>query len=183
MRVEVPLGRVRASDAHSLLSVFEISGIVRVVVGEWHTILHQNTGHSDGVEPGANLSAFEIVSKNAIAASGKNDDGCTGILVLGRRIKRERRLADVGQMRQRLPRYKPVGGFGDVRLGVSVIWLRGAVRPKGKGYLLCRGHWRQQSEGKKKMDSHGNNPTLTPPIYWNSEEMRMPGLGAGHLCL
>ena len=77
--VDVPLGGVRAGDAHGLLRVFEVGGVFGVVLGEGDAVLHQHAGDADGVEPGADFGAFEIVGEDAVASAGKDDDCGAGV--------------------------------------------------------------------------------------------------------
>src|SRR5258705_631961 len=46
VRVNVPLGGVSASEPHSLLSIFQIFDVFRIVTVFRHSILHQNTSHT-----------------------------------------------------------------------------------------------------------------------------------------
>lgn len=142
VRVDVPLGGVGAGDAHGLLRVFEIGSVFGIVVGEGDTIFDQNAGHADGVEPGADLGAFEIVGKDAITSTGKDEDGCASVR-RGGRVDGKGRLADVGEMHQLLSGDECVGRLGDVGLGaVDLRGFRCAVGPEGEGYFLREGNGR-----------------------------------------
>ena len=156
--IDVPLGGVGTGDAHGLLRVFEVGGVFGVVVREGDAVLDQNAGHADGVEPGADLGAFEVVGKDAVTSSGKDEDGRSSVR-RGRRIDGEAWLADVSEMHQLLSGYERVGGLGDVGLGaVNLCGLRRAVGPEGKGDFL-RGDERRggdESECEDKGCAHGN---------------------------
>ncbi len=125
-----------AGDAHGLLGVFEVGGIVRVTLLDGNAVLDESTVDSDGVEPGADFGAFEIVGQDAVSSAGKDDDGGTGVVGSGRRVKGKRRLADIREMRERPVAYKPIGRFGDIGFGSALVRFRRTVGPKRQGDLL-----------------------------------------------
>ena len=57
--IDVPLGCVGASDAHGLLRVFEVFGVLGEVSGFGDAVLDEDAGHADGVEPVADFGAFD----------------------------------------------------------------------------------------------------------------------------
>ena len=85
-----------------------------------HTILHQDAGHIDGVEPVANLGAFEIDGEDLVTTSRKDNDSRRCGAALGR-IKRQGRTGHVAQTNQRLASNEIVGGLG----GVDFRWRVG----------------------------------------------------------
>ena len=147
--VDPPFGGVSASDPHGSLGVFEVGGILRVVVGKGNTILHQDAGHADGVEPGTYLGAFKVVGEKSIAATGKDEDRGTRILRVFRTIKSERGRADVCEAYQRFSG-SDIGGPGDVMFRAAGVRLRRAVGPERQSDLLRGGEGRRSQESDRK---------------------------------
>ena len=126
--VDAPLGGMLAGKAHGLLRVFEVFGLFGEVAVVRNAILHQDTGDVDGVEPGADLCAFEIVGEDLVSSAGEDDDcgvavGCGVGFVHG-----EGGLADIGETDDLATGDERVGGgvrvpfraFGGAGLGRSV---------------------------------------------------------------
>lgn len=63
-----------------------------------------------------------------------------------------------------------VGGFGDVRFGITAVGFGIAVGPYGKSRLLRAERQRQKSECEEKEDSHGN---ILPGALRPGEEMNI----------
>jgi hypothetical protein len=170
--IDVPLGGVGAGDAHGLLRVFEVSRVLGIVIGEGNAILDQHAGHADGVEPRADLGAFEVIGEDAIASAGEDEDGCAGVR-RGGRVDGERRFADVGEMHQLLSSYERVGGLGDVGLGlVDLRGLRCAVGPEGKGYFLREGEGRGDDESERE-DEGCTHENMVMPL-WDKQRQKQP---------
>ncbi len=98
-RVEVPLGGVSASDAHGLLSVFQIRRIGGVVTGFagglGDPVLDQDAGDAQGVEPVAGIETLLVPGEALIPAAGKDED-CSAIALAVRAVEGERGDGDVG---------------------------------------------------------------------------------------
>jgi len=150
LRIDLPLGCMSARDAHRLLRVFEIGGILRIMRSEGNAVLHQNAGHADRVQPRADLGAFEVVGEDFIGTAGKDEDRSTGVLCCFGTIKSERRLADVGQMHQRLACDKAAVRFGDVPLRAPGIGLGCTIGPERQSDLLRGGEGRGSKESDRK---------------------------------
>ena len=73
MGVDVPLGGMGTGDAHGLLCVFEVFRVFWVVGGLGHAVFDQNAGDADGVEPGADLGAFEAVRETNVGSAGTDE--------------------------------------------------------------------------------------------------------------
>lgn len=127
LRIEVPLGGMGAGDAHGLLRVFKVGGGVGIALFHRNAVFNQGAVHMNRVEPGADLRAFEIVGEDAIASAG--EDHNSGSVTLGSRIESKGWLADVGQVLERLTFDEAVGGFGDVRFGITAVGFGIAIGP------------------------------------------------------
>jgi hypothetical protein len=136
VEVEVPLRGVRAGDAHGLLGILEVGGVVGKVLLDGNTVLGEGAVDPDGVEPGTDLGAFEIVGEDAVASAGEDDDGGSSVAGCRCGVKGQGGLADVGEVLERLATYEAIGGFGDIGFRAAVVWLRGAVGPEREGGLL-----------------------------------------------
>jgi hypothetical protein len=96
--VDLPFGGVLADQAHGALGVFEgCGGFGHVGAGVGDAVLEQDAGDALGVEPVADLGAFEVDGEDVVAAAGEDDDGCAGVLALGR-VEGDGRGGDVAQM-------------------------------------------------------------------------------------
>src|SRR5438270_3852523 len=95
IRVDVPFGGVSASEPHRLLRVFQIFDIFRIMTFFRHSILHQNTRHTERVEPITDLSSFNVVRKSDITSPGKHERSSTVVLRRVRRIDSKARFADI----------------------------------------------------------------------------------------
>ena len=78
-----------ADEPHGPLDI--LKGAV-LILG--HTVLEDDTGDTEGVEPSGDFGAFLIVGEDAVAATRADDDRGGGF-VGGDFIDRERRLGDV----------------------------------------------------------------------------------------
>jgi hypothetical protein len=145
MGIEFPLNGVRTGDSHGLLRVFKVGCVVRKFLFQGDAVLDERAVDSDGVEPGADFGAFEIVGKNAVASAGKDDDGGTSIVSGQRGIEGKIRLPYVGKVHERLAGNQAVCGFGDIGLRTTGIRLRVAAGPEGERDLLRVGKWRDES--------------------------------------
>jgi hypothetical protein len=154
---EMPLRRVGTCDAHGLLGVFEVRGIVRETLFHGNAVFDESTVDSDGVEPGADFGAFEIVRQDAVPSAGKDDDGGPGVVGRRRRVKAQRRLADIREVRERSALNKAIGRFGDVGFRRALVRLGGSTGPKWKCGLLGMSERYEESEcGEEKMKFHDN---------------------------
>ncbi len=132
--VEVPVGGVGAGEAHGLLRVFEIRGVGGVVasiaLGLGDSVLDEDAGDADGVEPVAGVGAFAVGDEDAVAAAGEDEDGGAGVLAVGR-VDGEGGDGDVGETDDAAAADGVVGGLGGVGLGLGGGGrLGGGVRPE-----------------------------------------------------
>jgi len=134
--IEVPFGSMSAGDAHRLLGVLEVGGVVGKVLLDGNSVLGEDAVDSNGVEPGADLGAFEVVGEDTVASAGEDDDGGSSVVGCGCGVKGQGGLADVGEVLERLATYEAVRRFGDVGLRAAAVGLRGAVGPEREGGLL-----------------------------------------------
>ncbi len=72
--IDVPFGGVLADDAHGALGVLQGGVGFGIGAGAGDAVLHEHAGDAGGVEPVADLGAFEIDGEDVVAASGKDDD-------------------------------------------------------------------------------------------------------------
>ena len=100
VRIDVPFRGMLAHDAKGALRVLQGGGRfgIRACVG--HAIFYEDAGDADGVEPVADLGAFEIDGEDLIASAGKDHHGSAGVL-LGWRIEGERGAGDVAEAKDR----------------------------------------------------------------------------------
>ena len=94
--IDLPLRCVNARKTHSLLRVFKVFDIFRVVSVLWNPVLHEHARYAERIEPIANLCALDTDREADVAASGKNQRGCASVLRRIGRIDGEVGLADVG---------------------------------------------------------------------------------------
>lgn len=83
VRIDVEIGAVRADDGKGSLRVLKGDVGPGVGSGIGDAVLEQKTGDVSGVEPLADLRAFEIDCENAVAATGEDDDGSAGRVQYG----------------------------------------------------------------------------------------------------
>ncbi len=150
--VDVPLGGVGAGDAHGLLGVFEVGGVFREVFFVRDAVLGEDAGDSDGVKPGADFGAFEVVGEDAVASAREDDYGCSGVVLRGF-VDGEGWVADVGEVGERLAFDEAVGGLGDVFWWAFDLVVERSVGPDGDG-LLGWGCDGGEGEGEEEF-SHG----------------------------
>ncbi len=138
--IEVPVGGMGAGEAHGLLGVFEIGGVGGIVagvaVGLGYSVLDEDAGDADGVEPVAGVEAFAVPGEDAVAAAGEDEDGGSGVLAV-RRVDGEGGDGDVGEAGGAVAADKTVSGLGEVGLGVGGLgWFGGGVGPERQGEWL-----------------------------------------------
>ena len=51
------------------------------MVGVRDAILGEDAGDSDGVKPGADFGAFEVVGEDTVASAGEDDYGRSGVVL------------------------------------------------------------------------------------------------------
>ncbi len=103
IRVDVPFGCVLTDHAERTLRILQSRGRFWIRAGVGDAVLHQHAGYLDGVEPVADLCAFEIDGENLVSAAGKNNDSgslCGAFW----RVNRQRRVGDVAEANQRTAR-------------------------------------------------------------------------------
>ena len=128
--VDLPFASVVADEADGALGVLEGRGVARSAGAGGHTVLEQGAVDADGVEPAADLGAFEVEGEDVVASAWKDDHGGAGILLFGSAVEREGGGADVAEANQRFAGNQIVGGLGGVVLGADGAGLaRRAVRP------------------------------------------------------
>jgi len=149
--VDMPFVGVGAGETHGLLGVFEIGGVGGIVAGVAlglrHSVFDEDAGDADGVEPVAGVAAFAVRYEDAVGAAGKDEDGGSGVLAMGR-IDGERGDGYVGEADDATATDEVVGGLGSVGLGVG--GLRGlgrAVGPEGEREWLGLGVGREDKRG------------------------------------
>ena len=132
--IDVPFDGVLANYAHGALSVLEGGVGFGVRAGAGDAILHEHAGDSGGVEPVADLGAFEIDGEDVVAASGKDDDGRSGVGRFGR-IDGEGRYGDVAEPDEWLAGDEVVLGGGRVGFGTCGFQGRAgcSIGPERKG--------------------------------------------------
>ena len=136
MGVDVPLGGMLAGEAHGLLRVFKVFEALGIVAFVRDAVLHENADDVDGVEPVADLGAFEVVGEDAVSSAGKDDDGggCGRARGL---VEGEGGLGDVGELRDGAAADEGIGGGEGVVFGTfDGGGFRGAVGPEREGELL-----------------------------------------------
>src|SRR5580704_6083713 len=155
IRVNVPLRGVSASEPHSLLRVFHIFDIFRIVTFFRHPILNQNASHTKRVQPIADLSSLNIVSKPDIASSGKDERSSTVVLRRIGRVDSKARFADIRNPNGHFAGDNAVGIGGRIDLKPNHLRSLGiTVGPERQRMLLGQsGDSKQQSE--KRGRSHG----------------------------
>jgi hypothetical protein len=141
--VDVPIGGVGAREAHGLLGVFEVCGVVRVTAFFGDAVFDEQAGDTDGVEPVADVEAFAVPGEDLVAAAGKDEDSGVGVVAAGRGIDAEGGNGDIGKTAGGAAADEAVGGLGGVGFGVGGLGrLRCGVGPEGEGCLLsvrCEG--------------------------------------------
>ena len=83
MRVDVPVRGMGANDAEGALRILKGGCGFWVRPGVRHAVFQQHAGDADGVEPIADFGAFEVDGETPVAASGKNDNGGAGVVLVG----------------------------------------------------------------------------------------------------
>ena len=151
--IEVPFGSVSTGDAHGLLRVFEIASVFGVMLLERDAVFDEDAVDADGVEPGADLGAFEIVGEDAVASAGEDNDGGAGVVVCGRGIEGQGGIADVGEVRERLPATRRSVGLGDVGLGGAGVRLGAPLGQSGR-VLVGRRRRARSRESEEEKESH-----------------------------
>jgi hypothetical protein len=155
VRIDMPLGSVSSSETHGLLRVFQVFDIFRKVTLFRHAILHQNTSHTKGVEPIANLCSLKIVGKPDITSARKNKRSSAIVLRWIRRVDRKARFTDVCNANGLTARDNPVGICSRINLRPNHLrGLRVAIGPKEQRLLLGQS-WNGKKESKKSGRSHG----------------------------
>ena len=145
--VDVPLGGMGAGEAHGLLRVFEVGGVVGIVAGRafglGDAVLDEKAGHAEGVEPVAGVETFAVPGEDAVAAAGEDEGGGAVAVVVGG-IDGEGGEGDVGEAGGAVAADGIVGGLGDVGFRVGGLgWLGGGVWPEGE-----RGLWGLRATSK-----------------------------------
>src|SRR5215475_5292842 len=82
MRINVPLGSMRANHAERALRILEGSRRFRIWTGVGHTILHQHACDVDRVEPVTHLRSLKINGHDPVATARKYHHGSAGVLLL-----------------------------------------------------------------------------------------------------
>ena len=95
VRINLPLWGMGASEPHSLLRVFQVFDIFRIVTFFRHAILHQNTHHTERVEPITRLSSFNVVCKPDITPARKDKRSSTIVFRRVRRVNSKAWFADI----------------------------------------------------------------------------------------
>jgi len=135
--VDVPFAGVGAGEAHGLLGVFEIGGVVGVVLFFRNAVFDEQAGDADGVEPIAGVCAFAVPCEADVASAGKDEGGGAGVFVCGRWVDGEGGVGDVGDTGRAVAADESVGVFGDVGLGGGGLGgFGGSVGPEREDLLL-----------------------------------------------
>ncbi len=154
VRVNVPLRGVSASEPHSLLRVFQIFDIFRVVTLFRHAILHQNASHTKRVEPVADLGSLKIVRKSDVTSAWKDQSGCTIILLRLRRVDGNAGFANVCNANGQFAGDHAIGICSWIDLRANDLrGLRVAIGPEEQRMLL--GQSRDGKEQNENSRSHG----------------------------
>src|SRR6201989_1511948 len=72
VRINVPLRGVSPSEPHSLLRIFQVFDIFRIVAFFRHPILHQNARHTQRVQPITDFGPFDVVRKPDVTSARKD---------------------------------------------------------------------------------------------------------------
>ena len=138
MRINVPVGGMRADDSESALGVLQRSRGLGIRPGIGHTVFDKNAGNARRGQPRAHLGSLKVNGQDAVRASGKNDDCGAGILTL-RRVKSEGRAGHVAQPDDRFARDKRFLGGRCIDFRARIrLRARRSVGPEGKGYVSGR---------------------------------------------
>ncbi len=105
VRVDVKVRGVTADESKGPLRIFKGSVRFRVGAGIRDTVLEHHAGDALAVQPLANFRAFEIDSKDGVAATRKDDDGGSS-RIRGGLIDREGRNGDMAEANDRSTRDK-----------------------------------------------------------------------------
>jgi len=58
----------------------DVAGVVGEMLLDGDAVLDERAVDADGVEPGADFGAFEIVGEDAVASAWEDDDGSAGVV-------------------------------------------------------------------------------------------------------
>ena len=86
-----------AQEAHGALGILKRGGMFLETFAPGHAVFEQGAGDADGIEPFADLGAFEIEGQDVVPTPGADQHGGAGILGFLGSIKGEGRLGDVAQ--------------------------------------------------------------------------------------
>lgn len=135
LRIDAPLRRVRASEAHGTLRVHDradgfhrrVALIVQgvAVLAGGHAILHHDRGEADRVQPLGHFRAFEVPSEDGKATTRADQHRTAIRLLLLRQIDMHLRRADMAEFDDLAARDELVLRFGEI--------------------ALCAGHFRGRS--------------------------------------
>ena len=137
--VDVPLGGVGAGDADGLLGVLHVLGVFGEAAAFGDSVFDGDAGDADGVEPVADLGAFEVPSEVVVAAAGEDEDCGSGVVLRGRGVDGDAGLADVLDADGDLAGIHAVGVGGGVDLGAGELW-------RARGCRWARGGWSWAAE-------------------------------------
>jgi len=145
--IDMPLAGVGTGEAHGLLGVFEIGGVIGVVLFFRDAVFDEQAGDADGVEPIAGVSAFAVPGEADVASAGKDEGGGAGVFVRGGWVDGEGRVSDVGEASGAVAADESVGVFGDVGFGSGGLGgFGGSVGPEREDLLLGVGGEREEDE-------------------------------------
>ena len=176
-RVEIPLPGMKADEAQGALRVLQRQKVLVVTRACRHTVFQQHTRDADGIEPLADFGAFEVHRENGVAAAGAHDHGRASVLLLGRAMEGNGRLADVAQADHPLPGHQAAVWFCRVMLFANfAFFVRSALRPKGnrsrnrgaQGKRAGADRHQERKKARSKSLIHGARSNRSPDSFTGS---------------
>ncbi len=115
VRINMPLCGLGAHDSKSALGILKRGRRLGIRPGIGYAVFQEHASDARGVEPVADLGAFEVDGKNSVRASGKHHHSGASVLAL-RRVEGECRRRNVSDANDQLAGNHVVLGGGGITL-------------------------------------------------------------------